>query len=202
MKTVPPTTQSNPDVKLAVIAFQQPQARQLERGQHHTYKLRTTPADATLPIYKLLVPFFNNRTPEEWIRFQCGLQVVLKAQNVTQGPPSYAVSKTLLKGNALTVFEQAEINHSTQSVPHFELCLDDMAEHVFPKKAGQTQKRYMQRNLQLVGRMTMKEWVSQVYKLNGYLKDFPAHNGNHIQSLDSDKLLDILEYRVPALWHR
>eukprot|EP00957_Ditylum_brightwellii_P176395 13432427-Ditylum_brightwellii.AAC.1 len=67
MKTAPPSKQSNPDVKQAVIAFQQPQPRQLKRGQYHTYKLHTTPADATLPIYKLSVPFFDEGTPEEWI---------------------------------------------------------------------------------------------------------------------------------------
>eukprot|EP00957_Ditylum_brightwellii_P023362 1763172-Ditylum_brightwellii.AAC.1 len=50
--------------------------------------------------------------------------------------------------------------------------------------------------------MTVKEWVAQVSELNGYLKDFPAHNGNRIHPLDDDKLLDILEYGVPALWHR
>eukprot|EP00957_Ditylum_brightwellii_P089644 6827343-Ditylum_brightwellii.AAC.1 len=60
MKTAPPSKQSNPDVKQAVIAFQQPQARQLECGQYHTYKLRTTPADAKSPIYKLSIPFFDN----------------------------------------------------------------------------------------------------------------------------------------------
>eukprot|EP00957_Ditylum_brightwellii_P127282 9704773-Ditylum_brightwellii.AAC.1 len=64
-----------------------------------------------------------------------------------QGPASYAVAKTLLKGDALTVFEQSEIAHGNQTVPLFELCLDDVAEHVFPEKAGQIQKRYMQRNI-------------------------------------------------------
>ena len=39
-------------------------------------------------------------------------------------------------------------------------------------------------------------------ELNGYLKDFPAHNRNAIWPLDEANLLDILEYRVPALWHR
>eukprot|EP00957_Ditylum_brightwellii_P074297 5645405-Ditylum_brightwellii.AAC.1 len=82
--------QSNPDVKRAVIAFHRPSPRQLERGQFHMYKLRTTPVDATSPLYKLSVPFFDKGTPEEWIKFQCGLQAVLKGQNVTQGPPSYA----------------------------------------------------------------------------------------------------------------
>eukprot|EP00957_Ditylum_brightwellii_P023478 1771898-Ditylum_brightwellii.AAC.1 len=146
---MPTSAQSNPDIKRAIIAFQQPQARQLDCRQYHMYKLRTAPADATSLIYKLSVLFFDNGTPKEWIKFWGRLQVVLKGQNVMQGPPSYTVAKTLLKGNMLAVFEQAEIDHSMQSVPHFELCLDDVAEHVFPKKAGQTQKHYMWRNLQL-----------------------------------------------------
>eukprot|EP00957_Ditylum_brightwellii_P009693 730632-Ditylum_brightwellii.AAC.1 len=108
-------------------------------------------------IKRVVIAF---QTPKEWIKFQCGLQAVLKGQNVTQGPPSYTVAKALLKGDALTVFEQAEIDHGMLSVAYFELCLDDVAEHVFPKKAGQTQRRYMHRNLWFVGKMTIKEWVA------------------------------------------
>eukprot|EP00957_Ditylum_brightwellii_P075167 5711961-Ditylum_brightwellii.AAC.1 len=77
----PSTKQSSPDVKQAVIAFQRPPPRQLEHGQYHTYKLCTTPADATSPIYELSVPLFDEETPEEWIKFWCGLQAVLKGQN-------------------------------------------------------------------------------------------------------------------------
>eukprot|EP00957_Ditylum_brightwellii_P137400 10475625-Ditylum_brightwellii.AAC.1 len=51
---------------------------------------------------------------------------------MTQGPASYAVAKTLLKGNALTC-------------PTFDQCINDVAKHVFPEKAGQIQKQYMQR---------------------------------------------------------
>eukprot|EP00957_Ditylum_brightwellii_P053019 4020269-Ditylum_brightwellii.AAC.1 len=119
------------------------------------YKLCTTSADATLPIYKL--------------------SVVLKGQNVTQGPASYVVVKTLLKGNAFTVSKQVEIDYSNLTIPHFELCLDDVAAHIFSKKSGQAQK---------------------------YLKDFPVHNRNSIQPLDNNKLLDILEYGVTVSWHR
>eukprot|EP00957_Ditylum_brightwellii_P080590 6129557-Ditylum_brightwellii.AAC.1 len=203
MKTAPTSTRSNnPDVKRVVIAFQQPQARQLRQGQYCMYKLCTTPADVTLPICRLSIPFFDNRTPKKWIKFWCRLQAVLKGQNVTQGPPSYTVAKTFLKGDTLTVFEQAEINHGTQSVPNFKLCLGDVAEHVFPEKVGQTQKCYMQRNLWLMGPMTVKEWVAQVSELNKYLNDFPAHNRNKTQPLNEDELMDILEYGVPAMWHR
>eukprot|EP00957_Ditylum_brightwellii_P059421 4511402-Ditylum_brightwellii.AAC.1 len=63
MKTVPTATKrTNPDVKRAIIPFPRPELRNLD-----TYKLRTTPADATSPIYKLSVPFFDEGTPEEWI---------------------------------------------------------------------------------------------------------------------------------------
>eukprot|EP00957_Ditylum_brightwellii_P085122 6472215-Ditylum_brightwellii.AAC.1 len=78
MKTAPTSRHSNPDVKQAIIAFQRPSPRQLKRDQYHTYKLRTTPAGATSLIYKISVPFFDEGTPKEWIKFWCGLQAVLK----------------------------------------------------------------------------------------------------------------------------
>eukprot|EP00957_Ditylum_brightwellii_P083897 6376107-Ditylum_brightwellii.AAC.1 len=66
MKTVPTASKhSNPDVKRAIIPFPRLEPRNLERGQFHTYKLRTTPMDATSPVYKLSVPFFDKGTPEE-----------------------------------------------------------------------------------------------------------------------------------------
>eukprot|EP00957_Ditylum_brightwellii_P167792 12773070-Ditylum_brightwellii.AAC.1 len=77
-----------------------------------------------------------------------------------------------------------------------------MAKHVFPEKAGQTQKRHMQRNIRYDGGITVKEWVAQVTEMNSHLKDVPTHNGNPTQPLNADELLDILEYRVPAKWHR
>eukprot|EP00957_Ditylum_brightwellii_P085148 6474373-Ditylum_brightwellii.AAC.1 len=79
-----------------------------------------------------------------------------------QSSARYTVAKTLLKGDALTVFKQAETTHGNQMVPHFELCLDDVAAHVFPEKAGQTQKRYMRRNIRYSGgTTTVKEWVAR-----------------------------------------
>eukprot|EP00957_Ditylum_brightwellii_P149893 11416119-Ditylum_brightwellii.AAC.1 len=103
MKTAPSAPKrSNPDVKQAIIPFPRPEPRNLEKGQSHTYKLHTTPADAILPVYELSVPFFDDGTPEEWIKFRRGLSALLKDQNIMQGQASYAVAKMLLKGDALT----------------------------------------------------------------------------------------------------
>eukprot|EP00957_Ditylum_brightwellii_P042273 3201815-Ditylum_brightwellii.AAC.1 len=65
------------------------------------------------------VPFFDWGPPEEWIKFRRGLSAVLKGQNVTQGPPSYAVANTLLKGDTLMVFEQAEIAVQPLRIPTY-----------------------------------------------------------------------------------
>eukprot|EP00957_Ditylum_brightwellii_P200689 15298790-Ditylum_brightwellii.AAC.1 len=98
MRTVPTKPgRGNKDVKRLIIPFLRPTPKPLKRGQFHTYKLRTTPADVTSPLYELSVPFFESGTPEEWILFRRGLTAVPKGQNITQGPPSYAVAKTLLK---------------------------------------------------------------------------------------------------------
>eukprot|EP00957_Ditylum_brightwellii_P035799 2714312-Ditylum_brightwellii.AAC.1 len=61
---------SNPNVKQAVIALKRPTPRTLERSQFHMYKLCTTPADTNSPTYKLFIPFFDEGTPKEWIKFQ------------------------------------------------------------------------------------------------------------------------------------
>eukprot|EP00957_Ditylum_brightwellii_P019998 1509343-Ditylum_brightwellii.AAC.1 len=82
MRTVQTSSKrSNPDVKRAIIPFLRPSPRQLERGQFHAYKLCTTPADPTSPIYELSIPFFDNGLPEECIKFRRGLSAVLKGQN-------------------------------------------------------------------------------------------------------------------------
>eukprot|EP00957_Ditylum_brightwellii_P118728 9055534-Ditylum_brightwellii.AAC.1 len=74
MRTVPTKPgQGNKYVKRSIILFQRPTPKPLEHGQFHTYKLCTTPADVTSPLYKLFVPLFKSGTPEEWIQFRRGL---------------------------------------------------------------------------------------------------------------------------------
>eukprot|EP00957_Ditylum_brightwellii_P127114 9691558-Ditylum_brightwellii.AAC.1 len=60
----------------------------------------------------------------------------------------------------------------------------------------------MQRNISFSREYTVKAWVTHVKELNGYLQDFPDHNGTLMQPLNPDELMDILEFGVPASWHR
>eukprot|EP00957_Ditylum_brightwellii_P179614 13682064-Ditylum_brightwellii.AAC.1 len=102
----------------------------------------------------------------------------------------------------MTVFKQAEIARGKQTMPYFNLCLDDVAEHVFPEKAGQIQKHYMRRKICYGKDFTVKEWVVHVTELNGYLNNFSAHNENPTQPLNANETFDILEFGVPTSWCR
>eukprot|EP00957_Ditylum_brightwellii_P037508 2836562-Ditylum_brightwellii.AAC.1 len=65
MKTVPMKPECrNKDVKRLIIPFKRADPKPLECGQFPTYKLRTTPADVTSPLYKLSLPFFEEGSPE------------------------------------------------------------------------------------------------------------------------------------------
>eukprot|EP00957_Ditylum_brightwellii_P181207 13803053-Ditylum_brightwellii.AAC.1 len=113
------------------------------------------------------------------------------------GSSSVADYKQCSRDRTLHRFQQA-----TQLPRPFSRAMHEVAAHIFPEKAGQAQKRYMQRNVRFGRGITVKEWVAQVLELNIYLKGFHAHNRNMIHPLDKDKLLDILKYRVPAFWSR
>eukprot|EP00957_Ditylum_brightwellii_P079275 6028556-Ditylum_brightwellii.AAC.1 len=75
MRKAPSTKRAtNPDIKRAVIALTRPTPKTLKRSQYHTYRLRTTPSDTDSPTYELAIPFFEEGTPKEWIKFRRGLQ--------------------------------------------------------------------------------------------------------------------------------
>ena len=72
---------------------------------------------------------------------------MLRVQSVASPASCFAVTKTLLCGNALTAFGTAEATYVAQTMSHYKQCLDEMTVSVLPRKAYKRQKRYMQTNL-------------------------------------------------------
>eukprot|EP00957_Ditylum_brightwellii_P056016 4245402-Ditylum_brightwellii.AAC.1 len=135
MKTVPINTQNNSDIKRVVIAFQQPQDRNLERGQYHTYKLCTTPTDSTSPIYKLSVPFLTMGHPKSGSSSGADCKQYSRDRTSCRDPQTTQLQRHFSR--AMHLLSSSKQKSTT---------------------AGQIQKRYMHRNLRLVGEMTVKEW--------------------------------------------
>eukprot|EP00957_Ditylum_brightwellii_P162769 12394718-Ditylum_brightwellii.AAC.1 len=69
---------------------------------------------------------------------------VIKEQDIQDGDAAYLLVKSLLKGDALQVFKNEEASQEIKDGLTFTKCLAAVTEHVFPKKAYKTQKKYIQ----------------------------------------------------------
>eukprot|EP00957_Ditylum_brightwellii_P006357 482115-Ditylum_brightwellii.AAC.1 len=108
------------------------------------YKLHTNPKDEKSAVYNLVVKYYEVRTPEEWLQFMGAITQVIKGQDIQDGDAAYSLVKSLLRGDALQVFKNEEASQDVKDGPAFTKCLATVMEHVFPKKAYKTQKKYIQ----------------------------------------------------------
>lgn len=180
------------------IPLERPTVRELKKQEYLTMKLRSDPADANSQTYDLTIQFFRTGTPEEWLLFQRDLQRVLTGQNINAGPQKFAMIRRLITGDTLTVFDNAANQRGNERNETFILCLQDVTNHIFPKRALSFQKRYMRRYLRKPRDMTTREFAARISEMNQYLKQFPPFEDN--QELDEDEIIDILEFGIPHSW--
>eukprot|EP00957_Ditylum_brightwellii_P133492 10177305-Ditylum_brightwellii.AAC.1 len=82
--------------------------KKLSPLDYQTYKLWTNPKDKKLAVYNLVVNYYEMGTPEEWLQFMEAIAQVIKGQDIQHGDAVYSLVKSLLKGNALQVFQNKE----------------------------------------------------------------------------------------------
>ena len=63
----------------------------LAKDQYLTMKLRSVPTVDKSPTYDLVVLYFKNGTPKEWLKFQLNLNRVFVGQNLTKSVPKDAM---------------------------------------------------------------------------------------------------------------
>eukprot|EP00957_Ditylum_brightwellii_P140388 10696586-Ditylum_brightwellii.AAC.1 len=68
---------------------------------------------------------------------------VIKGQDVLDGNAAYLFVKSLLKGDALQVFQNEEESPEIKDGPAFTKFFAAVTEHVLHKKAYKTQKKYI-----------------------------------------------------------
>eukprot|EP00957_Ditylum_brightwellii_P148093 11275308-Ditylum_brightwellii.AAC.1 len=68
---------------------------------------------------------------------------VIKGQDIQDEDSAYLLVKSLLKGDALQVFQNKEKIQEVKDGTAFTKCLAAVTEHVFPKKAYKIQKKYI-----------------------------------------------------------
>eukprot|EP00957_Ditylum_brightwellii_P113254 8636382-Ditylum_brightwellii.AAC.1 len=122
------------------------------------YKLRTNQKDEKLVMYKLVVKYYKVGTPEEWLQFMEAITQVIKGWDIQDGDEAYSLVKSLLKEDNLQVFQNKEESQEVKDGAVFTKCLAAVTEHVFPKKACKTQKKYIQ-NIHKPLRLGSYAWI-------------------------------------------
>eukprot|EP00957_Ditylum_brightwellii_P085995 6542447-Ditylum_brightwellii.AAC.1 len=118
------------------ILFYMPNSnRKLSLLDYQTYKQRTNLKDKKLAVYSLMVKYYKVGTPEQWLQFVNAIAQVIKGQDIHDGKVAYSLVKSLLKGDALQVFQHKEESQDVKDGLAFTKCLAVVTKHVFPKKA-------------------------------------------------------------------
>ena len=182
------------------IPLSRPETPELKKNEYLVMKLRSDPADPSSQTYDLTIKYYRTGTPEEWLLFQRDLLRILVGQNITTGPAKYAMTRRLIVGDTLAVFNQAATKRGAETVENFKLCLRDVTTHVFPQRALSRQKRYMRRHMRKTREFTTREFAARLAELNAYLAEFPPFEDD--QGLAQDEIVDILNFGVPNTWQK
>eukprot|EP00957_Ditylum_brightwellii_P051358 3895186-Ditylum_brightwellii.AAC.1 len=67
---------------------------------------------------------------------------VIKGQDIQDRDAAYLLVTSLQRGDALQVFKNEEASQEVKDGTAFTKCLAAVTEHVFPKNAYKTQKKY------------------------------------------------------------
>ena len=191
------------------IPLARPEKRELSKEEYLTMKLRSIPDKATSPTYDLNVPYFDSGTPEEWLKLLENLKRVFTGQNLTTASTKYAMTRRLLMGDALSQFDaKAEELRKAAEAPeggvweetdkNLTACLNSVTEKVMPKRALQTQKRYMRRIIRKPVEMKIREYLTRFMELNKYLEQFPPFDEE--QNLPDDEVMEHAEFAIPNSW--
>jgi len=168
-----------------VIPLSRPEVKgTLDKGDYTLIKCKTTLDAANLANYDLLIPYFRSRSTEEYLKWRCNVNRAFAGQGITDGPGKYNLTRKLLDGDSLMVFNVKSTQIETETNTHYEQVMDALTEHVFPIKALQTQKRFMRWFLRKPRDMKARDFVSRVCEINELLNQFP--NANNQGSLPQD----------------
>ena len=171
-----------------------------KKGSGPTFKLRSQPNNENSQTYEVTVPIFRTGKPEEWLLCKRNINRVITGQNITTGPESYAMARRILDGDALTAFELAATTHGNESVANFRLCLNDVTQHILPRRSLVLQKRWMRYYLRKDENMSVREYVGRIVEMNNLLEQFPPFGNN--QKLSDEELKEVLEFSAPPRWQK
>ena len=97
-------------------------------------EIKTQPWDAHSETVTLAVGILKDGSPEELLKFKTKLAKIIKGQGLMTGPAQYAMTRNLLAGEALRVFDMKATRAGAETTAHLPVALNTMIAHFFPSK--------------------------------------------------------------------
>ena len=152
-----------------------------EKGRYIAFDLRTRvgqPSDATK--YKKYVRKFEEGSPQEWIDMLKDLEEIWTQNSMTGGTDRASTVRALVRGESAVAFETAlqdartneEGEMVTISLDSVNKALEAVTHTVFPYRALETQRLWMNRKMFKPSELTTRQMAASINRLNNALPFF------------------------------
>ena len=178
-----------------------------DKGSYLSFELKTRVGQPDAQSkYKKYVRKFEEGEPQQWINLKRDINEIWTQNSVNGGTDRASTVRALLKGESLTAFETSLEEARTAddgtvaaiTPEHVTTAMEAVAQTVFPHRALETQKLWMNRSMFKPRSLTTRATSAAISRINNALPHFP-------EGTDGDKfsevtLVGMLEWSLPALW--
>ena len=178
-----------------------------EKGSFISFELKTKENQAESGTkYKKFVHKFDEGTPQQWIDLLRDLKEIWKQNSLESGSDRVATVRALIHGESATAFEAAlEETKNSESgeeqeitAEHVQFGLDAVGATVFPHRALEIQKLWMNRRMFKPIELTTRQTSYAINRLNNALPLFPG--GSEASKFTEIELIGLLEWSLPPAW--
>ena len=156
--------------------------------------------------YKKSVRKFEEGTPQQWVDLVKDLREIWRQNGIEEGSDRVATIRSLIKGESGTAFETALEDATTtesgeeQQVTkeNVETALKAVATTVFPHRALEMQKLWMNRRMFKPAELTTRQTSAAINRLNNSLPLFPGGSDN--SKFTEKEIIELLEWSLPPTW--
>ena len=175
-----------------------------KKDEYLTVELRYVPTNENSAKYKKNVRYYKGNCPKAHLEFVDDIHKVLVGQNITEGPQQFAMTRTLLRGDALRIFDLEKGNligpEDAETPAALTRVINALGTVVFPTRALVKQKRYMRRFLRKPLANSWRQFIAEVIEMNDNLEYYPPFGTD--QKLSEAEILEILEFASPMGWQK
>ena len=156
--------------------------------------------------YKKYVRMFEEGSPQMWIDLVKDVKEIWTQNSMAGGADRAFTIRSLVRGESLTAFEATlqTVRTNEEGVEvaitpeHVETAMVTVAATVFPHRALETQRLWMNRSMYKPKDLTTRMTSAAINRINNAIPHFPT--ATEESKFPETELLALLEWSLPAKW--